>query len=530
MKKKLLGVLIALAMLIPGIIAIADYTYLKNTPIELRNISRLEITDPAGDVFDLVKGQDGDREISRFVKMNKNAVKKDSLPESVSANTPFTLKFHSYSLESDCKYYFSLSADEAYYVNGNNDVFKIAESDASSFLCSYFARSLYSGAAVPSLNLSDKNPVVPATVKWTFRDVKNEYIDYSASYNTTKAVNTYELSSDFGMKFSVEPDFFHITVSQDGTTLYDGDYESVSVGTVNPEKTAHVEIKAEWYEALDRSYAGSLTYSFDANLVPPPSFGLKFSDGDYVENGGLVILTGKNIKNPAEISVSCSPAIDYTPKWFSDEQSGSVYAIMPIPCDTKVSGDKIVFSINAGGTEITLDCPYKQVRYETLSNLRESSFESDFANVTAGIADPADGTVYFDGAFANPVSTMSGLKGFGRTVDGAYRHNGVDFTEVKSGETVSAGAAGKVVYVGNISSGQATVVIEHGLGLRSWYVGLATVNADIEVGSEINAGGTIGTCLGGSGLHCSITVFGVPVSPYKFWTRYAEHTEFLKLK
>ena len=55
MKKRLITVLLIAAMFIPSIIAAANYAYLKNTPIEYRNVSKLDIADLAGTIFHLDK-------------------------------------------------------------------------------------------------------------------------------------------------------------------------------------------------------------------------------------------------------------------------------------------------------------------------------------------------------------------------------------------------------------------------------------------------------------------------------------------
>lgn len=533
MKKKLLTVLLVAAMFIPGIIAVINYTYLKNTPLEYRSLSRLDITDVSGNVFELHDGADEatERALDFFVTMNKKAKQVDALPSELEDTECFTFTYYSYANKSDYKYYFTLASTDAYYVNDKGTAYKLAAEDANSFLCMSYARSLYEGSELPVLSVSDADPVVPSTVKWTFRNVNSEFVDYATSYETTKSLTSYEMASDFSMKFSVEPDSFFITVTQDEAELYKGEYASLALPTsLDLEKPVTVEVSAEWYESVEHIYAGSTTYRFDATLVPPPTFNLTASDGEYVEQGSMVVLTGKNVKNPEEITVTSSPDIGYTPRWYQNNETGSVYALVPIPIDIDY-GDagEFVFTVECAGTTSTLSVPYEEYRYQTLSGLSEASFESEFNTVTQQITDPADGTVYFDGAFANPVSDTGGLKGFGRTVDSSYRHNGVDFTNVGGGDTVYAGAAGTVAYVGTFTSGQSVVVIEHGLGLRSWYVNMGTIGADITVGAPVEAGTAIGTCAGSS-LHCSITVFGEPVSPYKFWAFTADYPEFLKVK
>ncbi len=532
MKNKLLTVLIVIAMLIPGIIAVANYTYLKNTPIEYRNLSRVDITDLSGERFELAHGQDDatNRALDFFVSMNRNARSVDALPQELSEASAFTFTYYSYQVKTDYQYYFSLSPDNAYYVNDKGAAYKITAADATSFLCTAYARSLYGDNTPPVLTLSDAAPVIPSAIKWTFRDVDSQYVDYASAYETTKSVSSYEMASNFGMKFSREPDYFYVTISQNDTTLYQGEYGSLTLpAALDLDQPATVEVSAEWYESVDHIYAGSATYRFYANLVPPPSFSLISSDGDYAEQGSMLILTGKNIKNPSDITVTSSPDIEYTPKWFSNSETGSVYALIPIPIADYQEVDSFTFTVSSGGSSSTLSVPYQANKFSTLSGLAEATFDSEFEAISAQIADPSDGAIYFDGTFVNPVRDTAGLKGYGRMVDGTYRHNGVDFTNVNAGDSVSCGAAGTVAYIGNLTTGQSLVVIEHGLGLRSWYVNLGSVSAELSIGAQVEKGASIGTCGGGS-LHCSFTVFDKPVSPYKFWAfTPTDNPDYLKL-
>ncbi|MCI8590346.1 MAG: M23 family metallopeptidase [Clostridiales bacterium] len=533
MKKNVITVLLIAVMFIPSIIAVANYAYLKNTPIEYRNVSKLDITDLADTVFHLDKENSAaeKEDLQFFISLNKNAKSVDALPTDIAQTKPFIFTYYNYAVKTDYQYYFSLSAENAYYVNNTGGVYKISPSDATSFICSYYARSLYEGAELPQLTLSDTNPVTPATMNWNFRNVKSQYVNYAPTYTTTKSVNSYDVSSNFAMKFSVQPDFFYITITQNNEEIYKGDYDALAIpAALDLGKPAIVEINAEWYESVSQVYAGEATYRFEANLVPPPLFSMVSSDGDFVEEGSVLAITGKNIKDINEIVFSSSPEISYTPTWFSDDETGSVYTLVPISIYEDYGNvSEFTFTIETGGSSTVVTLPYQKKRFDTLKGLSEANYQNDFAEISEQIGTPADSSILFAGGFANPVSSTSGLKGFGRIVDNSYKHNGVDFTNVTSGDNIHAGASGTIAYIGDLSSGDTVVVIEHGLGLRSWYVKMASVDSSLAVGSTVTKGDVIGTCLSGN-LHCSITVFGVPVSPYKFWSFTSDNTEFLDLK
>ena len=80
--------------------------------------------------------------------------------------------------------------------------------------------------------------------------------------------------------------------------------------------------------------------------------------------------------------------------------------------------------------------------------------------------------------------------------------------------------AGRVVYVGSCDVLGQFVVVDHGLGLKSWYAHLGS--ASVKVGDTVETGGILGLT-GDSGLtptgrvHVGFTVGEIPVTPYGLW-------------
>ena len=545
MKNKLILVLLTIALLIPSFIAIAYYAYMSATPVEQREFSRVEITGGDGKTFVLERGNDKtvNSTLDFFVNMNKNAQEIDYKPE---LDDQYKIKFvyYHYSEGYEFDYYFpmttvedALSVSGGYYVNSEDRVFKLAETDVKEFVATTYARSLYSGIDMPQLLLSGSSDVTPQEVKWTFREVGGKYVNYDTSYQISNDVQTCEIASDFGMRFTVEPDVFLVKITQGGTLLYEGDYASlVRSLDLDEEKPVSFEVTAQWSESLSTRYAGEISYRFDASLIPPPTFTLTTSDyvdGAFtLEQGGVAVITGKNIKDPANITFTSSIELGYEPKWYTHPETGTVYAMVPIAPDLD-AGDatEITFTVSSGGTSSTLTAKFADKSFTTLDGLNEGHFESEMKTILASLTDPADGTNYLNGAFANPLlgATSKGIRGYGRKADGEYIHIGADFKDVTEVETVHAGAGGTVVYAGQFSTGENVVVIDHGLGLRSWYVNF-DVDGGVIVGDKVESGAVLGTCQEGVNLHCSITVGDVAVSPYKFWAFTATYSDYLLLK
>ena len=115
-------------------------------------------------------------------------------------------------------------------------------------------------------------------------------------------------------------------------------------------------------------------------------------------------------------------------------------------------------------------------------------------------------------------------RGFGRYVKIAatseiYRNDGVDYY-VANGKQVLAANNGTVVFAGYLDYSGYTVIIDHGLGLKTWYYNMDATN--VQVGQSVTKGESIGVSgntgfTSNSGVHVTTTVFNVPVCPYSLW-------------
>lgn len=546
MKNKLLMILMAIALFIPTVIAVVYYSYMSSTPVEQREFSKVEITGSDEKTFVLERGND--KEVNAvldfLVGMNKNAEEIDYKPE-LDEKYHLKFKYYHYSEGFSYDYYFpmndtgeGMTAGGGYYINDEEQVYKLEEGDVKKFVATTYARSLYDGIGLPELKLSGaEGSVIPQDVVWTFREVGGEYVNYDTTYEVTKDVKTYEIADNFGMRFTLEPTVFTMKVTQGGNQLYDGNYADFSPSLeLDTSKPVSIEVKAQWAEGLSTGYAGEVTYRFDANLIPPPTFTMmttEFEEGKFtLEPGSAIVIAGKDIKDTADLSVTTSVDIGYEPKWFTNPETGKVYTIVPIPASLDGKDiTEITVTVASGGTVKEETFAFEDANFSVLSDVNEAHFEGEMKEIIASLEPAKDGAIYVSGAFAAPVldAKYKPLRGFGRKADGAYTHIGVDFKDVTSGDTVHAGAAGEVAYVGTFSGGENVVAIHHGLGLYSWYVNLS-VDGGVIPGEKVEVGAVLGKCINGKNLHCSITVGDVPVSPYKFWVFTTTYQDFLLIK
>ena len=97
----------------------------------------------------------------------------------------------------------------------------------------------------------------------------------------------------------------------------------------------------------------------------------------------------------------------------------------------------------------------------------------------------------------------------------SYRHSGVDIQADKGSEVLAING-GKVVFSEELAYTGNTVIIEHGLGLKSWYYHMA--DRYVSVGDTVNRGDVIGT-VGDTGfaatphLHLNLSVNSTYINP-----------------
>ena len=135
-----------------------------------------------------------------------------------------------------------------------------------------------------------------------------------------------------------------------------------------------------------------------------------------------------------------------------------------------------------------------------------------------------ESTPLWEGNFLE-VSTGTIRTGFGliRTINKdsktTYRHDGVDYNASSSTDVIATNS-GKVTYVGEYALTGKLIVIDHGLGLKTWYANLSSIN--VKTGDTVNKGDVIGHpgttgFTNTSNVHAGMSVFEVPVCPYPLW-------------
>ena len=131
-----------------------------------------------------------------------------------------------------------------------------------------------------------------------------------------------------------------------------------------------------------------------------------------------------------------------------------------------------------------------------------------------------DNIKYWTEPFIQPIqgriSTEFGLYRYTNNSTTPTRHTGVDIAAAE-GTNVPASNAGRVVFAGEVIITGNSVVIEHGGGLKTYYVHLSAINVKegdiVEQGDIIGKVGSTGYATGPH-LHFEVKLGEYPLSPW----------------
>lgn len=245
-----------------------------------------------------------------------------------------------------------------------------------------------------------------------------------------------------------------------------------------------------------------------------------------VEKGEMAVL---RVTNAKDLEVSAKTNTGFTPVFYNigDEK----IALLPISYNANVGTYELTITVGKDVHSYSLNVKDRVFveQYLTVDSATTSStIESDEANKEwAEKIEPlkakSDPEKYWDGAFIQPVSGKITTEfGMARYTNGSKtpsRHSGIDIASPLN-TPVPAANNGKVIFAGYLKLTGNTVVIEHGLGLKSWYYHMNSLST--KEGTMVKKGDIVGK-VGSTGfstgphLHYAMSVNNVFTNP---WTAF----------
>ena len=530
MKNKFWSFILALLIIAPSVVAVANYFYSKDAPVSLSSVTSVTLTDLYNEEYSFEKTSGeldltdiGSNMVQFFTDVNSSAKSEPELPEPLQGTKYYKVKLNDNLKTVEYKYYFSKQPEYCYYLDENEKCFSISRDYAAAFLTSVYGRSVFDDATLPIMTTPAGEIITPSNIKWTYLAVDDKTPTYTETNKTDDTV--YNIAEQISVGFSIPASSVNITVSDATGELYNGLYEKIAfTNNIPTGAELTVKIDAKWYQTEERKGEGEATYTFKCRVTDKPVFSLN-QNSDTVISGDFVNILGKNIINdPADIVVTCLPDIKVKPVFYTDNYY--VKALLPIPLGTPAG--TYTLKILADGTEHNLEFTVTEKNYSTKYEAISSDLLNDesiaaFDEAMKDVLTAKSGERYFEGGFIYPTSGGVVASGFGRPTqtEGGYKYlNNFVRLLIASGSDVKAMNAGKVVYVGEQTITGKTVVVDHGLGLMSIYGNMTSTSVNegdvVATGDVLGKSGNTGYT-DGSLVSVTLAINGTYVCPYEIW-------------
>ena len=500
-KKILISALVVLLIFIPSFLIAFNYFSDKNTaPAE----DDITVSVYNGEVLLFSESEVRQNALPNSLVSIFDSILK-GLTEQTAADTsaapPLTIT-HTYKGQtaSYTCYFFIDGSDSNFLVDQNGAFFKISQHDASLFLSSPYAQSLYPSATTPKLYTSIDDQIIPISAEWYYKNTSSKYVQ-SNGIELAEEKTTYDMAGALGIYFDIAPDECIVEVYKSGIIISTIKGTDLSNITVAPGTVLNFNITANWKQTATSEFFGSIEYNFDAILRDRADF---IVDKTSLCGGDFLVLACTNILDSRKIEFSSTPDIKFTPEYF--ESNGMVYALIPFSADLPSGAYSLSFAYGAAVETINIDLSHPDTKEDVILTADKDSYFlkytsndaiSDFEEILDSSNESTAEHIYFDGAFLDysefgatekyPWGTN--FKNSSQTKNYTLYGSVFEF-DTQNGASVKAANNGRVVNCGSSEHIGNFVVIEHGLGLKTVYGHLSAVN--VQIGDVVLKGQSIG--------------------------------------
>jgi hypothetical protein len=420
-------------------------------------------------------------------KVSSDAVDVSSRPEPITADIKVNNILSTY------KFYFAKN-DLCYCIDQQGQAYTITTQDAHAFMNSSYSECVYSSATPPALITGNGETIPPHYQEWYYKNTAGNFTS-AASVASTSKIALYEITGYLDITFKEVPDICKIKVFRDDALIFSGTYEDLPNMIIDTGTRLKAEISAEWSYSADAQYYGKTNYVFYADINNYADFSVNSST---VTPDGFVIISGTNIENISNIDIKPilqDDSLLYPHETIFTPRGDNAYCLLVFPND--LERGNYCFNVTYGTFSKDFSISFSDKQEDIVLYNSHKSFETiyfytknetinELVNSAQSLPRDLVESLYFSDKFVDP--TTFGYKteylyntyiscDDGSLVYSALGNRYYNETDVET--SVYAINGGKVISVGNNLYLGNFVVIEHGLGIRTWYANLSHINVKV---------------------------------------------------
>ena len=466
-------------------------------------------------------------------------------------------------------YQILLDSDNAVYylLGGNNKLLRVDDVNFTEVLNDDSLDSFFGFVTAPVQMTvttdAGAKTVAPSSQDWNYRKLDGSFSPISLQNQNTsvtvKSAGTAAPALSFADAAFADPEYSFI-VSQNGNRVFYGDTAALA-GMSFSAGQYDFEVTVTWAHHVEAPFYGKAVYAFSVKYDPKVAVTLSASS---VPQGEVlaVIVTGAGDITPYKVSTSLGAATDFVQvngqymslipvSWTTTAGTYTVTVTTPsqtaassasdssasdLPSDSGSSSQSGWVGVNLSVTVTAVDfgTQHLTVDQETLDQTQNNEAANQEYDIKVEpLKKIYDRAKYFSGAFIMPVTgeitTEFGLVRYVNDDPTPTRHSGIDIA-APTGTPVLASNSGKVLFAAQIALTGNTVLIDHGMGIKTWYYHMNSLK--VAKGDMVAKGQQLGT-VGQTGfstgphLHFAMSVNNVYVDP---WTAINSKDLFATLK
>ncbi|GHU35176.1 hypothetical protein FACS1894105_03330 [Clostridia bacterium] len=491
--KKIFRVLFFIVLFIPAYFAIYNISVITSDKMTVENTTKVTVTGQSAEGAVYTDPND----IKIFIATVEQATEITTPNRDLALEIPMLMTFFRGSTPVEYSMYLTLNSSDCVIKDKNNHLFLLREADAMRILGTPLSDSLYTRKRVPAAKITQANnsvDIYPDTFEWLLLKPSGNYVQSSIATETSSS-NSIGISQGrpFEIYFAAEPDILNVEITDNKEVVYSGLYANLAEFTTDKDRTLIFKVTAEWIESDTRDYKGRAVYNISVDYDVPASFDISHSEA---VPGDIIAVTAVNLSDPSKLTLTTDHA--FTAKF--DQIGYDCVALIPI---TYADAGKLISLTLTDGTNEPII--YQVQVADKAADKKNTGAQETIINANMSSSAQADKKKQYDTIFAQPSSVKLWNEPFIKPYAGAtvftygmnvtinmgnpYTYEGVGI-EIPVGAAVAASNTGIVVFAGSVPEIGQLVVVDHGMGVRTWYGHLSEIS--VTVGTTIARGQQVG--------------------------------------